>query len=230
MKNLILLFLIFLSCLVSAQGNLQRSIELEGVRSLIHLNGMLSTNNIEVKVEGSPYLYKSWNNSGRIYFSDKVYVLKSFNYNIYSERFEIKLSKDSVFIINHGNVNKVLINNKVFRRYLDPEFQRNSYFEEIVDFNEYKLLRKHGVIIKEGTLNPLTKQKIGPDRLIRKDHFYLKHNDNDELEKIKLNKHIFLNLINKSNVSNIKTFVKRYKLSYRKIDDIQKIFNYYNTL
>ena len=230
MKNQIVVFLTLLSCVVNAQGFKDGSVDVVEIRTAITLNGMKVSKKSKAKVEGSPYLYKSWNNSAKIYFSDKVYILQSFNYNIYSERFEMKLSEDSVFIINPGNVKMVLINDKVFKRYLDPEFQRNIYFEEIIDFNEYKLLRKYGVIIKEGTLNPLTKQKINSDRLIRKDHYYLKRNDSDELEKIKLNKNIFLNLINKSSVSNIKIFVKRYKLSYKKIDDVQKIFNYYNTL
>lgn len=234
MKNIFFILIINLFVgILSAQdfGNLSKDI-LE-IRNTINLRGTkISNSKNKIKVEGNLYLYKSWNNSGKIYFSDKVYILKSFNYNIYSDRFEIKLTEDSVFIINPGNVKMILINDKIFKRYLDQEFQRNIYFEEIIDFKEFKLLKKLGVIIREGTLDPLTKVKIQPDRFLRKDSYYLKNNENDDLEKIKLNKSKIISLINDNQdvINNVKQFAKKNKLSYKKIDDVNKILEFYNSL
>ena len=133
--------MLFAFCSVLKAQDLEqisRSREFTDIRTNMNLIG---TSDVAGKnqsnVSGSPYLYNSWNNKAKIYYDDKVYVINNFNYNIYSERFESKLSEDSILIINPRNIKSILIDDKVFGRYLDPEFIRNSYFEEIVKFDNY---------------------------------------------------------------------------------------------
>lgn len=186
---------------------------------------------IKTPVDGSPYLYDSWFNQSKIYFKDKVYNISSFNYNVYSDRFEAKLSKDSVLIINPDGVNKVVMNNKTFERYYDPETQKNYYFEQLIKFDHYILVKKYTKKVKSGSVNPLTKQKLTNDILVQDEHFYLNDvNNENDLRVIKLNKSEILSRINKEHLEQVKSFVKEKGLNYKDEKDIIKIITYYNSL
>ncbi|RIA10482.1 hypothetical protein OE09_2347 [Flavobacteriaceae bacterium MAR_2010_72] len=183
---------------------------------------------LKTPVDGSPYLYDTWFNQSKVYFRDKVYNISSFNYNVYSDRFEAKLSKDSVLIINPEGVNKVVINNKTFERYYDPETQLNSYFEQLIKFNNYWLLKKYTKKVKSGSVNPLTKQKLTNDALVQDEVFYL--SNENKLKVIKLNKSDIQSLFKKEHLEHVKNFVKNQGLNYKDEDDIKKIITYYNSL
>jgi len=233
MKYFALIITILISTYVNSQDiqQLSRGRELTEIRNNLNLEGIKDINSRNLpKVDGSPYLFKTWNNPSKIYYSDKVYIISSFNYNIYSERFESKLSEDSILIINPRNIQNILINDKLFGRYLDPEFQRNSYFEEIIKFEDKLLLKKYIVKIKKGSLNPLTKEKLTNDALIVDEIYYLCDLKDMSLKKIKLKKSTILSLVKEESKEELNGFVKTNKLNYNDIDDIKKIVQFYNTL
>lgn len=98
----------------------------------------------KTEIKGSPYLYESWYNNGRVYLGDKVFSIMSVNYNMQMERFEAKISGDSVFAIDPSSAKKIEIRGKEFIRTLDTEFQRNCYLQnnenlDLIKFRMYKL-------------------------------------------------------------------------------------------
>ena len=188
------------------------------------------SNSTKKQIEGSPYLFDDWFQTGKLYFGEKVYSINALNYNISAERFEAKISEDSVFALNHGGFNKVLINGKSFSRHLDPDFQRNTYFENVIQFKDMLLLKKYVLIIKEGQINPMTMQKLQPDKFIKKEKFYVLLGDSDKLEEVKLKKSSILTLIGDNDISKVKDFAKNHNLGFNNIDDVYKILNYYNSL
>jgi hypothetical protein len=234
MKYLIIIIAIATIKFVNAQNlqDISRSRELTEIRNNLNLDGIRDINSRnQPNVDGSPYLYKTWNNRSKIYYNDRVYVITNFNYNIYSERFEAKLSEDSILILNPRNVEYIMINDKTFGRYLDPEFQRNSYFEEIIKFqDDYLLLKKYEVKIKEGPRNPLTKVKLTNDKLIRDETFYVCDLKDKTLKKIKLKKSTIQLLLRKEVLDDIKIYVDENHLNYRDPEDVKKLVQYYNTL
>ncbi len=222
-----------MSSLINAQDieQLSRGNQLTEIRSNMNLEGMKDASDKNLpKVDGSPYLYKTWNNPTKIYYSDKVFIISNFNYNIYSERFESKLSEDSILIINPRNIKNILINDKTFGRYLDPEFQRNSYFEEIVKLEKHQLLKKYIVKIKKGSINPLTKEKLNNDALVMDEIYYLCDLKDKSLKKVKLKKSTILSLVKEESLEEVNGFVKTNRLSYKDLDDLKKIVQYYNAL
>ena len=230
-------FFAFMFCIYASHAqNLEqfsKSRQFTDIRSNLVLNGFSVGNNRNgLKVDGSPYLFKSWNNPSKIVYGDKVYIVAIFNYNIYSERFEAKLSEDSLFIINPRDIKKVIINGKVFGRYLDPDFYRNSYFEEIAKINDDNLLlKKYTVKIMPGPINPLTKEKLGNDRLVKGENYYICDlKDENKLKKIKLKKSTVQSLFNKEVLGEIKKYVNNNDLNYRNPEDVKKILQFYNTL
>ena len=233
MKYIIFIITILTTSVINAQDiqGLTRSRELTEIRSNLNLEGVREAGSKhQPDIDGSPYLFKSWNNPSKIIYENKEFPIDIFNYNIYSERFESKLSEDSIFIINPRNVKNILINDKLFGRYLDPEFQRNSYFEEIIKIEDYILLKKYVVKIKKGSINPLTKEKLTNDALVMDEIYYLCDFKDMTLKKTKLKKSTFLQLLKKGNIDDINGFVKINKLKYNDVDDIKKIVQYYNTL
>tara|TARA_R110000868_G_scaffold21640_12_gene89892 strand:- start:40549 stop:41205 length:657 start_codon:yes stop_codon:yes gene_type:complete len=181
-------------------------------------------------VEGSPYLYKNWYNEAEVYHNHKVYKFNSFNYNVYAERFEAKVSEDSIFIINPRYIDKIVIKDRPFKRYLDPEFQRNSYFEEIAKTDDFEIVRKYFTKIREADINPLTKVQEGSSKLIQHEMYYLIYRENQDLKRFKLKKSSVLKLIDKNYYNDIKSFKNRNRLKYNNIEDVAKIIQYYNTV
>jgi len=233
MKYLLFIITITSNLYIYSQDiqDLSRSRELTEIRSNLNLDGIREVGSKnQPNIDGSPYLFKSWNNRSKIIYENKEFIINNFNYNIYSERFESKLSEDSIFIINPRNVKNILINDKLFGRYLDPEFQRNSYFEEISKFEDHLLLKKYIVKIKKGSINPLTKEKLTNDALVMDEIFYLCDLKDMTLKKTKLKKSTFLQLFKKEYIDDLNEFVKINKLHYNDVDDIKKIVQYYNTL
>lgn len=182
------------------------------------------------KIEGTPYLFANWFQRGKIYFTDKVYVVNNLNYNIQAERFEVKISDDSVFALNHGSFYKVEIKGKFFTRHLDPDFKRNTYFENIVKFKNKQIFKKYLLKVKEGQINPMTMQKIKQDKYITNEQYYILDDNKTDLIKIKLKKSTVLSWIEDDKKLKIKTFVKGHNLSFNRNNDIIEILNYYNSL
>jgi hypothetical protein len=234
MKYNIFFVAIITSTFANAQDiqDISRSRELTDIRSSLNLDGFREAGNKhQPNVDGSPYLFKSWNNNSKIFYEDKEFVITSFNYNVYSERFESRLSEDSIFIINPRNIKTILINDKEFGRYLDPEYNRNSYFEQITKFDHYHLLKKYTIRIKPGSINPLTKVKLSNDALVQGEEFYICDiEDNNSLKKIKIKKSTIQSLLDKENLVNVNNYVKQKGLNYNQEDDLKKIMDYYNTL
>ena len=180
--------------------------------------------------EGSPYLYETWDNESKVYFEEKAYIFKSFNYNAHVGQFEAKLSKDSVFVINPSGVDKVVLGNRVFKQYLDPENNKKAYFEEILKSRDFLLLRKYYTKIKKAKVNPLTKTPEGLPILELEEQCYVLKGESTQLEKISLKKSTILELIDEKVVKEVQSYVKKNKLKYGNIEDVTRILEYYNTI
>ncbi|MBD0778148.1 hypothetical protein HPE56_10115 [Maribacter sp. ANRC-HE7] len=236
MRVVFVLFFLGLSGFVRAQGVGSQNIpltasEIAGIGGSFTLN-LVDKKNAKSKktVDGSPYLFKSWDNNAKVYLDNKVYVFNMFNYNAYAERFEAKVSEDSVYIINPKGVDKVVILNRAFKRYLDPEYQRNSYFEEIFKSDNFLLLRKYYTTLREPNINPLTKVPEGLPELLQNEDFYVLKTDNEKLEKIKFRKKSVLDLIPKNQQKVVQSYVKKNNLKYNNLHDIVTILKYYIAL
>lgn len=195
-------------------------------------SGIWVTNYSRTKnLKGSPYLFDSWNsNNASIYIkNDKSYKFKNLNYNVQMERFEAKFTEDSILTFNPKNIEKVVLNGKTFRRYLDPEYQRNSFFEELAVTKSISILRKHEIEIVKGNINPITHKKIAEDQMVQKEKYYYTV-DNKTLKETKLNKSSILKSIDPNKKDALKQYVKDNNLNYSDVNDLKRVLEYYNTL
>ena len=229
-------FLVFILAL-SVNFSFSQASSDVSANSLTNASRMLSNNGLWIssapkstKLKGTPYLFESRNNDDAVIFmQDKAYRLKSLNYNIQLERFEAKFSEDSVFAFNPKNIKKVVIEGRTFKRYLDPEFQRNSFFEELAATKSISILRKHEIEIVEASFNPMTQQKVSDDQMVHKEKYYYTK-DRETLKETKLKKSAVLKLIDADKKDVIKQYAKDNNLSFKDINDLKNILKHYNTL
>jgi hypothetical protein len=176
------------------------------------LDAALFNNN---DIEGSPFLFDSWNNFASIYINNKKKIdLQNINFNTQNSTFISKISKDSIFTFYY--IDKVIINDRVFIQI------NNKFYENIASFNNSSLLKAYSLeIVPEK--HKITNTIIGPGKYEIKSEYFLNYNGN--LEKFKLRKKDILNKSN-SRKNIVIRYVKNNKLSFSKEEDVIKIFNF----
>ncbi|WP_405251158.1 hypothetical protein [Dokdonia sp. Asnod3-C12] len=176
-------------------------------------------------VEGSYYVFENWENNAVIELNNgKKYVLEqNFNINAYKGSFESKISEESVYIFELGDIKKVNIN---YNPYVVKYFKKENkfvLFQELGNYNGKTLLKdfkaeliQRGSDPYRGNLN---------DQIVINSNYYI--SQNDEIIKIKLKKSSIINQFdNESNA--VKTFMKDEKLSFKEDNDLRKLFRFLN--
>ena len=179
------------------------------------------------KIVGSPYLFSEWNKTSKFYLNNKIYTVPSVNYNLKNERFEAKLAEDSVLVFDMANVKKVEIGDQTFIPFYDELSQKITYYEEIWKSDDYLLLRKFVLKIKDEIINSLTKTIIKPKEYTSEEIYYFKQSSDSQLRPFRLRKKEVLGLIESEKQSIIKEFQKENNLNYKEINDVRKILNFY---
>jgi len=231
MKNIILLFILTVSNLgfsqnyggVASSSGGQASV----TEALRVVGGSGSTFfNKPNKLKGSVYVFKNFNNLGVVQVSDKKYKLNNVNINIKQNRFEILISKDSIYAFKGANLKFVNINGRVFKSFYFPETKTDKIFEVIYDGQKFKVLKGFELGIKYGTVDPLMVKKT-VDNYFTKITYYVKKGK--DINKIIIRRKA-LAVFFKDKTSLVNKFIKTNKLSYKKDRDLKRIFYYYNSL
>ncbi len=231
MKKVVFLFFVFISVLSNAQSffnvnrNVNHYLSDSAIKGDAGSTRPVKANN---NIDGTPFLFNNWITTGVLETKDgKVFELNEINYDAKLDQMVVKISKDSIFSFNSGIIHKVVINTKVFKRYLDPELNRNSFYEVISESNEMSLLKRSIKKIRQGSVNPMTKVKLTSDSFITNEDYFLFVNG--ELKKQILSKRKFLKIFDTKSTQ-IKEFINTNDLSIRKDNDLKKIFNYYDAI
>jgi len=182
-------------------------------------------------IEGNPFMYENFSPGEIKIKNDGIHkgLLRFDKYageihfkkldNIFAVAFPEKIEYIDIDRVRFIYSNYILSNSKVKKN-------ASTYFIEAVD-GWCKLLIKKNTVLREA------KPSVGiveakPAKFIdNKDSFFVKIGD-APAEMIQSNKTLLLALEDKE--TQIATFMKKEKLSYKKIKDLKKIINYYNLL
>ncbi|MFT6795132.1 MAG: hypothetical protein ACJART_000264 [Maribacter sp.] len=188
----------------------------------------MSGNSGNTKIKGSTYLFPDWKTNSIVNMKDgKNYKIPGLNYDVKLDKLVSKVGIDSLFSFNPATIDYANINNRTFKRYLDPELKRNSFYEIIVTNENLKLLKRINVAVKKGHINPMTKTQETPDTYVLKNSYFI--NKGDVSKKVPSKKREFIEIF--GGVSgNIKEYIKQNKLSIKKELHLKQIFTYYDSL
>ena len=177
------------------------------------------------EVSGSYHLFIGWNNHGIIHAENgRSYRIKNVNFNIKNRIFEYKNEQDSIigFDLNGAEIE---INLRKFKSFYFKKTNDNKIFEIIYHSDLFVLLKDYSSEIK--IIKPEGYKDFSINEyIIRKAYYLIKDN---KIEKFKLKKRNILSLLN-NNSGNIEKYIKLNRLSYKKEEDLKKIFNYYKSL
>jgi hypothetical protein len=176
-------------------------------------------------VKGSPYLFENWTNISTIYSGEgKMFTVRNLNYDTKIDRFVTKVSVDSVYVFNTRSLKQAKVNNQFFKLYNKNNVY--SYFELIAFGKGKEILKQSKKKIKKGAKDPFT-NSYKQDRYVLNVKYFV--NSEEGMQELQLKKKSFLALFGK-HASQIKKFMKKQKLSFKKDLDIAEIFKYYNQI
>lgn len=226
LQNSLVLVILFSSTYAFAQSattNVGRGFEQRGLGIYTMASGAQNT-----LVKGSTYLFPDWKTKAIVSTkSGKSYKLSGLNYDAKLDKLVAKIGVDSLFSFNPSTIDQAIINNRTFKRYLDPEFSRNSFYEVLVDNKSSQLLKRINVTVKDGYINPMTKTQEVSDSYTFKESYFIYREDS--VTKISSKKREFLKMFKEKSIA-LKEYMKSNKLSIKKENDLKQIFKFFNTL
>ena len=172
------------------------------------------------------YLFSNYENKATITTTGgRKYSISNINLNIYSNTFDSKMSKDSIYVFDNHRIESVKITDKLFKIYFNKKDSKYTIYRVLFENEKISLLCLDKIYSKE-IRDPLN---INPPKIkyVNGVNYYLKNNSN--FDKISLKKKSILKILNDKK-SGIIDYVKKYNLSFNKEKDVQKIFKYYNSI
>ncbi len=191
-------------------------------REIITPSNFLRFKKGDANIEGSTFLYENWAANIVVFGADnRTYRYNNANYNLKERKFFVKLQNDSIYEINIKNLNYVVLDNKKF------ELVKGDYVERMAK-GKINVFKQHALSIKEGMKDGTTKEKITPDKyVVKSTYVYLK---NGALVPFKLKKKAIIGILELEDKKQFQSEIKKRKLSFKKEEDVIKIFEYYNSL
>ena len=229
-KRGIINFFIFFITISSFSQVTQRYAGISQIPEYSRMGGATTKNNIGSEnvnsIQANVYLYPTYDNDAVISTTtNRKYSISNINLNLYSNSFDSEMSSDSLYVFDNKWLKSVVVNNTMYKVYYDLVESDYKIYQVIYENDNFSLIRLDKIISKE-IRDPLN---INPPKISygKGVNYYVKNGS--DMTKISLkNKSILQLLKDKKNM--VMAFAKKYKLSYKKEKDLNKIFKYYDSL
>ena len=235
MKNInLFIALMLLSSVVLAQTNTVDAGGTQAMEQLVNkeqgsnFGNSMMFYNPKRQIDGKFHLFEDWSNTGVIHtLSDDKFLVKRINLNIKRNSFEAKMNEsDSIFSFTFNNIKKIVVNNKTYKNYYYDD--DNRVYEMLYESDDYKFMKGFEVTLITGSVNPLVNRPN--DKYVRGEDYFIMINGTISQVKLK-KKSIFKTLkLDKLNSSNLDKFVDSNSLSLKKVEDVVKLLEYYNSI
>lgn len=179
-------------------------------------------------IDGTVYLFDSWFNNTLIVTTTQekpIRLNSNINFNAKRNVFESKIDSETIFTFDFTNIEKVIINNRVFKNVYSPVDGGYRVFEVVAETKDFEIYKDYTIDIREGNPNPLLAR--ANDKYILRDGYYVKKGKS--FKRFKLKKSTILEVAG-SKSSNLEKYAKDNNLNFKNEQDLQKIASYYRTL
>jgi hypothetical protein len=178
-------------------------------------------------VEGTTYLFDNWEQDAIVHkiLKDK-FLVRRVNLNLNKMSFDAKITEsEDVLSFSFDGIDKIEINKRIYKNIL----YNNSkiLFELLYDTDKIKFMKGFEVKLIKASKDPMVNRPF--DKYVKSESYYLM---NEEIiTKIKLKKKIIYNTLklNKTEISNLDSFIKSTSISLKKEQDIIKLLMYLNS-
>ena len=229
-KRGIINFFIFFITISSFSQVTQRYAGISQIPEYSRMGGATTKNNIGSEnvnsIQANVYLYPTYDNAAVISTTtNRKYSISNINLNLYSNSFDSEMSSDSLYVFDNKWLKSVVVNNTMYKVYYDLVESDYKIYQVIYENDNFSLIRLDKIISKE-IRDPLN---INPPKISygKGINYYVKNGS--DMTKISLKKKSILQLL-KDKKNMVMAFAKKYKLSYKKEKDLNKIFKYYDSL
>lgn len=180
-------------------------------------------------IEGTVMMFdRRENHKGRLYSDKKVYIVKDVNYNIERGHFQSKLENDSTFIYNLETVKRVVIKDRDFSVMYNPAVGKRQIYEVIQAGKKVSLVKGHYIKLLKASPNPMVNRKT--TKIQQKWKYYI-IDSSDKIVEFSGKKKALLNSVKSEDKrKQLKDYISKNRLKVSRVDDLKKIFEYYNTL
>ncbi|MFZ2431985.1 MAG: hypothetical protein WAW57_12630 [Lutibacter sp.] len=165
-------------------------------------------------VSNDKYSYSNWSNQGVLFLNSNAYYLSNINYNITTNAFESRVSKNQLFSFKSSMLDSVSVNNHLYKKISD------SFYEVLLENGNNLFLKKWDIAYQPGVENRLD-GTVGKSNALVIFKYLVKFED--EVTQIEFNKNSILSLVENDFQKVLEEFIDKEKLSYKRESDIVKI-------
>lgn len=177
-------------------------------------------------IDGSVYLFDTWRNNAVIETEKASFKLRNINFDARKNAFVSQIpDTDSIFTFNFTNINRMVVNNRVFKNVYSPIEGGYKIYEVVAEAGDYAVYKDNYIEIKEGSPNPMLVQTN--DKYIMRDSYFVKNGKS--FKRLRVKKSTILKTFGrKSNA--VAEYAKENDLSFKDEKELQKIVDYYASL
>ena len=223
MKKLIFLIVLFITNSFQAQKSEKIEDDFQNIVGSSAKSGMwVPSAKPDDSIEGSVYLFSNWEQLFEIELTNKINIkLYNLNYNIQQRTLESKVSKDSLYLFNIENFDRIKLINNTYK------VINGSLYQEIFNGEKIKCYKYFDVSIKSGVFNPLTQKMTSPAKYVKNEHYF--YILNEDLIGFKPNKKNILKILSDKK-EEVELEIKKKKYDLDKDNDLKQLFQFYNSL
>lgn len=226
MKNILMIIALFASICIEAQYASSSLVNNQGDTFAALGSGNLNKYgattrfvNPPKKVMGSVYLFDNWDSKGVLYTKTRnKYIVKNLNLNMQRNVFEARISKDTIFSYYFNNIDKFVINGKVYKSLFSEKGKR--LYEIVYESDDFSIIKGFHIEYITGSVNPMLRRLN--DKYVRVQTFYVKRND-EVIKRFRFNKKTVLKLLEDNPERNQKfmQYMEDNSFSFKKSDDVK---------
>jgi len=168
---------------------------------------------------GTVYLYENWNLPAKVITYTKNISMNNVNFNVQTNQFEARFSKDSVLVLNPSEIKSITIGTDTYKRYRNG--LSYNFYQEIGALDNKVLAKGYKLSIKKGKINPLTHNQQTADKYVKNEKFFVIDLSNNTAEEIRLKKNTVIKFIDESKSREIKNYMKKNNFDYDNEKDLK---------